>query len=207
MHGSKWIRAESETPSNVARLASAIKQRADDGCVQLVMYDPGVGTSGYADRFIGGLFGVGIDTNIVQLYTFIASNYEPGDEIYLFGFSRGAYTVRSLAGVMRCAGLLRVEHLQRVWQAYELYRSHGDHVDDDAMLHFRKAYARRVPIALLACFDTVGALGIPVEIFGVDIPPRFRKRYQFHNTSPSVDVLNAIHVVSIDEDRAGTLKP
>ena len=65
-----------------------------------------VGTAGGLDRFTGGAFGEGIEANIRELYRFIVYNYEPGDDLYFFGFSRGAFTVRTLAGFMNKLGLI-----------------------------------------------------------------------------------------------------
>eukprot|EP00178_Gracilaria_changii_P013035 TRINITY_DN366_c0_g1_i1.p1 TRINITY_DN366_c0_g1~~TRINITY_DN366_c0_g1_i1.p1 ORF type:complete len:294 (+),score=63.87 TRINITY_DN366_c0_g1_i1:518-1399(+) len=147
----------------------------------------------------GGAMGVGIDMNIKQLYTFIMLNYVEGDEIYLFGFSRGAYTVRSVAGMMYETGLLYRNKLDFVTEAYELYRDNKD-VESDAAVKFRAEHGRRVPIKALVCFDTVGSLGIPAYA-----PFPFSLfsdawRYAFHDTTLSELIENAIHVVSIDEE-------
>ena len=101
-----WNTPEMESPTNVVRLARNLLPRGRDGLPQLLHYDKGVGTGGRIDRIVGGALGKGLDTNIREAYEFIASNYVEGDEIYLFGFSRGAYTVRSLAGMIGYAGLL-----------------------------------------------------------------------------------------------------
>lgn len=84
-----------------------------------MFYDEGIGTEGY--KLLGEATGLGIDRNIQDAYRFLCLNYIPGDEIYLFGFSRGAYTVRSLAGMIYCSGLLDRPHITRASAAYELY--------------------------------------------------------------------------------------
>ena len=87
--------------TNVVRLYNALVN--DDE--QRLCYDPGVGTD--FRKFTGGAFGVGISDNIKLLYEFLCVNYQAGDSLFLFGFSRGAFTVRSLAGLLSCCGLLK----------------------------------------------------------------------------------------------------
>lgn len=194
-------RPEMTIPTNVQRLARAILPTDTSGTPQIVYYDPGLGSEGgLLDKIDGGVFGGGIDINIQQLYTFLALNYEDGDEIMLFGFSRGAYTVRSLVGMMYEAGLVTREKLDFVADAYKLYRENVD-IDSDEAVKFREQHSRRVPIKLLLCFDTVGTLGIPF-----DLPAPLKMffnmgRYRFHNANINPDVEHALHAVSIDEDR------
>ena len=88
--------------------------------LERAFYDWGVGTD--RKKIAGGISGAGIDKNIMDCYRFMVHNYNPGDELYFFGFSRGAYTVRSLAGFIRNCGLLKREHAQRIPEAYKLYR-------------------------------------------------------------------------------------
>ncbi len=125
-----WQKLTSVYPTNVVKIAQAIKPSSNDGTAQIVFYDEGVGSGNEAeklfakgDRILGGAFGIGIDNNIEDAYRFLCLNYEPGDEIYLFGFSRGAYTVRSLAGLIRCSGgLLLRKDIREAPTAYEIYR-------------------------------------------------------------------------------------
>ncbi|MEH2008448.1 DUF2235 domain-containing protein [Nostoc sp.] len=93
-----WQQLISPYPSNVVKLAQSVKPIARDGVTQIIFYDPGIGTE--SQKVLGGATGLGIDRNIEDCYRFLSLNYVPGDEIYLFGFSRGAYTVRSLAGMI-----------------------------------------------------------------------------------------------------------
>lgn len=182
----------------------AIEREDENGVQQVIFYDSGVGTEGAVDKVMGGGLGEGIDINIKELYTFLALNYDDGDEIYLFGFSRGSYTVRSLAGLIYESGLVRRHHIQWVHEAYELYRINED-VESEEAVAFRSAHGERVPIKLLACFDTVGSLGLPFE--GPNFLDRFqRERYQFHSTTLNPLIENAIHMLSIDEDRQGKFK-
>ncbi|CAN8070659.1 unnamed protein product [Agarophyton chilense] len=195
-----WNSPDIETLTNVSYLAQAVQYAGPSGVPQLVFYDQGVGTEGDAlDKIKGGAMGVGIDLNIKQLYTFLVMNYVEGDEIYLFGFSRGAYTVRSLAGMMFESGLLYRNKLDFVTEAYTLYRENID-VESERAKEFRAEHARRVPITALVCFDTVGALGVPSYApFPFSLFSR-NEKYAFHDTTLSELVNNAIHVVSIDEE-------
>src|SRR5919112_1185335 len=93
-------------PSNVVRLAYRIAKR-DGDIPQITFYDQGVGTGNWVDRLSGGAFGNGLEDNIHDAYRFLVGNYESGDEIYLFGFSRGAFTARSIVGMIRKCGILR----------------------------------------------------------------------------------------------------
>jgi len=124
-----WQNLTSPYPTNVVKIAQAIKP-SSKGISQIVFYDEGVGAGNTAekvlaegDKILGGAFGVGIDNNIQNAYRFLCLNYEPNDEIYLFGFSRGAYTVRSLAGLIRCSGgLLSLPEIRKAPALYEIYR-------------------------------------------------------------------------------------
>ena len=112
--------------THVVKLASAVRPEAPDGRAQLVAYHKGVGErGGLWDKITGGAFGVGISDNIQELYRFLVMNFAPGDELWFFGFSRGAYTVRSLAGLVRNCGILKRDHFQRCGEAYDLYREPG----------------------------------------------------------------------------------
>lgn len=196
-----WGREENKIPTNILKLAIAIRRTDDEGVEQIAKYDAGVGTDGGLNTVTGGALGVGIDKNIKELYMFLAMNYVDGDEIYMFGYSRGAYTVRSLGGMIDNVGLIRREHLPMVNHAYELYRKKVP-TNGDETTKFRAEYGEAVPIKLLCCFDTVGALGLP----GNDlIGALSRQRYQFHDTVLGAKVSNAIHMMSIDEDRQGKI--
>ena len=105
--------------TNVVRLANLVTVRAD-GADQISYYNSGVGGGGPIDRYLGGLFGVGLKNNVKRGLTFLALNYEEGDEIYLFGFSRGAYTARAVAGVIGTAGIPRdISNVETHWDKYQ----------------------------------------------------------------------------------------
>ena len=196
-----WNTPEMESPTNVVRLARAVRQRDANGHAQIVYYDEGVGTHGPIDRLVGGALGAGLDFNVRQAYRFLACNYEDGDEIHLFGFSRGAYTVRSLAGMIGFAGMLDRRQLTSVHKAYELYRDEKDPAGTGATA-FRDRYRTSVPrIALLGCWDTVGAMGIPDKLPGIGLDALFNKRYRWVNQNLGAHVDHALHAMSIDERR------
>src|SRR6267378_408808 len=103
MFDGTWNNKKSET--NVIRMREAIASSGPDDREQPCFYDPGVGTHWY-DRITGGAFGRGLSENIQQGYRWLAQKYQAKDEIYVFGFSRGAYTARSLVGLIRKCGIL-----------------------------------------------------------------------------------------------------
>jgi uncharacterized protein (DUF2235 family) len=174
-----------------------MKDTGADGIKQIKWYDEGVGTKWY-DRFIGGSIGAGLELNIVQGYEFLAKEYEEGDHVYVLGFSRGAYTARSLVGMIRNCGLIRPQHLPlRVPMAYGIYRTRGDSVDSFTAKVFRAAFSREIKVKFVGVCDTVGALGIPLHLLQ-DVNMKF---YEFHDTNLSSIVENAFHAIAVDEHR------
>lgn len=188
-------------PTNVVKLATAVLPADAGGVAQVAYYHEGVGENGSLwDRLSGGAFGTGISRNIQDIYRFLCINYAPGDEVWLFGFSRGAYTARSLAGLIRNCGLLKRENLPRIGDAYALYR---DRTDDsspssDRAKAFRNAWCwPDFGVHFIGVWDTVGALGIPVT------PLRFwtKSLYEFHDVALSRTVRHAYQALAIDERR------
>jgi uncharacterized protein (DUF2235 family) len=100
-----WNGRVAGMPTNIARTANSLAHRGADGAAQIVCYLPGVGSAYRTDQIIGGLTGIGIRQQIITAYRFLSTNYEDGDEIYLFGFSRGAYAARSLANLLEFPGV------------------------------------------------------------------------------------------------------
>jgi uncharacterized protein (DUF2235 family) len=184
--------------TNVLKLACRVAKRRADGPLQIVYYDQGVGTGNLADRIGGGAFGDGLESNINDAYRFLVANYEPGDSIYLFGFSRGAYTARSIAGMIRRCGILRRDAVRQYPDAKMLYRR-GVMADHPDAVKFRtdNAIEADTPIHCVGVWDTVGALGIPLRAFGA----WNQKEYQFHDTGLSRAVKFAFHALAIDEHR------
>lgn len=194
-----WQSPESEHPTHVMRLARGIAPVDARRQKQVVFYDWGVGSEG--DRIKGGATGAGIDKNIMDAYRFIVHNHDAGDALFLFGFSRGAYTVRSLAGFIRNCGVLKRAHAARIPEAYELYRARHktSAPGEDRATLFRRDYAvaDRTAIAFVGVWDTVGALGIPAPFIGT----LNSGRYLFHDAEPSSIIECARHAVAIDENR------
>lgn len=187
---------QKDKTTNVVYTARAVLPVDPEGVPQVVFYDRGVGTGNVLDRFSGGAFGKGISTNIQDAYRFIVHNYEAGDELYFFGFSRGAYTVRSTAGLIRNAGVLKKANADRIADAYALYRGESK-PSDRASIEFREQFSHEPRVHFIGVWDTVGSLGVPVS--GL----RFltKGKYQFHDVQLSSHVDHAYHALAIDERR------
>ena len=189
--------ADGQVETNVCRFYKSVKDQAADGARQVKWYDEGVGSKWY-NKYIGGAIGTGLEINIVQGYEFLAKEYQEGDEVNILGFSRGAYTARSLVGLIRNCGLIYPKHLTlRVPMAYGIYRTRDDNADSFTAKIFRSTFSREIKIKLLGVWDTVGALGIPVDVLNL-----FNmKFYEFHDTQLSSIVENAFHALAVDEHR------
>ncbi|KAI9363171.1 hypothetical protein BD770DRAFT_465030 [Pilaira anomala] len=128
------------------------------------IYCSGLGTNGKYP-FLGGFFGYGITNQIISAYQYISINYRnEKDQIWLIGFSRGAYTARSLAGMIYNVGLLSESNLEYSREAYKHYRNRNDNTRPNKLQssQFREKHQCKMPsIHFLGCFDTVGALGVP----------------------------------------------
>lgn len=202
-----WNKPETEheqvTPTNVLRLVRSICPRANNRD-QVVYYDSGVGTGGLWDKWVGGAMGVGLSDNIMEAYRFLVNNWAEGDTLYFFGFSRGAYTVRSLAGLVHEAGLLPKYHMPHFPALYAYFRTppaerlqHPASARVADLLNAVDALKRRPRINFLGVWDTVGALGLPI--------PGLRRLSQqwvgFHDTQLSDTVQFAVQALAIDELR------
>lgn len=171
-----------------------------DGTKNIVFYERGVGTS-WRDRFKGGIFGIGLDDKIRNAYRFLSFHYEPGDQIFIFGFSRGSFTARSLVGLIGAAGLLKRDFCtpKREEKAWSFYRTDpsarlsGNWSALTPYVHDRDAFQ----IECIGVFDTVGALGIPLGRFR-----QFnRDEYEFHDVELSSITKVNLHAMAIDERR------
>jgi len=145
-----------------------------------------------------------LSRNVFDAYHFLIDNYESGDWLYLFGFSRGAFTARSLGGLIRNCGILRSENADRIHEAWSLYRSSADKPAGVKSTLFRRAYSYEPRIHFIGVWDTVGALGIPVPgpSWLKPIVTRLNHRWAFHDTKLSTQVNGAFHALAIDEQRA-----
>jgi uncharacterized protein (DUF2235 family) len=196
-----WNKLVDQVPSNVVRIYEAIPDLAQDGMRQVRWYQEGIGTKWY-DRWPGGAFGAGIDDKIKEAYKFLCQTYEAGDELYFFGYSRGAYTVRSLGGLVHCAGLIQGATAAQIDRAYKTYRERNEEKRHEKAQKFRQANdSERVPITLMVCWDTVGALGIPDLVPNLPIDFWLNQPYRFHNTNLSELIANAFHIAALDEQR------
>lgn len=220
-----WNDPEDQT--NVSRIHAAIPD-IHGGCPdQLKFYDTGVGTElGNAIR--GGAAGRGLDVNILQGFCWLIEQYEPGpqslteddgqqfrqgDEIFVFGFSRGAFTARSLVGLLNRCGIPRreifksvsngdrpidVNHplVRKAWDLYcHDFKSTEPARDQASVAAFRRENCWDVKVKFIGVWDTVGALGIPF------FAKPFQRKYRFHDTQLCRIVENAFHAVAIDEHR------
>ena len=197
-----WNKPESNT--NVERLRRLIAPRDAAGNPQLVNYIPGVGVKRGIAHLLGGAFGYGLSGNVIDGYRWLCETWQPGDLLYLFGFSRGAYTARSLGGLIRKCGLLRCSAHGNVVEAdvsaaYDFYRDTGSKPDDPVAVEYRANHSTVIDIHFVGVWDTVGSLGIPGTASWF---PFARKRYQFHDTELSKIVKYAYQALALDEHRA-----
>ncbi|KAL0940282.1 peptidoglycan binding domain-containing protein [Colletotrichum truncatum] len=126
-----------EPQSNVTRISRVLRRTCQDGTHQIIMYDPGVGSSdSVVDKLTGGLFGSGLDQNIREVYNFICTNYVDGDDIILLGFSRGAFTARSVADMIATVGLLTPMGLEQFYSVFEDYEHMSDAKRDTKLYLF-----------------------------------------------------------------------
>lgn len=188
--------------TNVWRLKSLTAETAD----QRVYYSQGVGTRrGESAR--GGVTGWGIDDEIIEAYTWLIQNFDDGDEIFIFGFSRGAYTARSLSGLICKCGVLRLGAPLSIEQLYARYRIYdaptirsllNKPLPDGASLEERwlTAYSRPTKIRFVGVWDTVGSLGLPVWSIAAKV-----RKYRFLDTHLRLDNEYAFHALALDEHR------
>jgi uncharacterized protein (DUF2235 family) len=183
-------------PTNVVRLAYRVA-KSDGAIPQITYYDLGVGTGNVFDRITGGVLGEGLEDNIYDAYRFLISNYDLGDEIFLVGFSRGAFTARSIGGMIRKCGILRRGAVDKYRKAKELYHSNV-RPDDAEAVAFRKVNSlspdQPIKIKFIGVWDTVGSLGIPKKGGAAE-------KLQFYDTELSGTVECAYHALAIDEHR------
>lgn len=202
-----WNVFGQKNPTNVVKLYEAIADVDDKGIEQKKFYVAGVGT-GHWEKIRGGALGLGLSKNVKKGYADLVASYEPGDEIFLFGFSRGAYTARSLGGFIGNVGILKRKNESRIDEAFDLYRDRADKrkaPDGELAREFRRQYSHDdVTIQLIGVWDTVGSLGIP---FGkTPVIKWINQRWSFHNTKLGPAVKAAYQALAIDEKR-GPFEP
>ena len=191
--------------TNVWRLKSLCSEKSADQSSQVIYYDVGV------NGFVGGMVGKGLNRNVTDAYEWLIENYNSQDELFIFGFSRGAFTARSLAGFIAKYGMLKRGAPLGVKQLYNRYRRAEDRTiwkliesRDNATLgecnleeQWMLKYCIPIRIKVVAVWDTVGSVGIP---FG-NIPGISRATFGFLHTGLRVPIENGFHALAIDEHR------
>jgi uncharacterized protein (DUF2235 family) len=198
-----WNSVNSNT--NVWRMRALCAQKGTDGTPQLVYYEVGV------NGFMGGVFGKGLDENIRQAYEWLIENYNDGDEIFIFGFSRGAFTARSLAGLVAIEGILKGGSPIGVTELFDRYKK-GDEESiwklkameasgDTSKLTVQEKwllkYTHAVDVKVVGVWDTVGSVGVAAG----NIPGISRSTFDYHQTGLRIHILNNYHALAIDEHR------
>lgn len=214
-------------PTSVARIARILEQRVASGDRSLtVKYVPGVGARDNLrglrktlDKWRGGALGRGLDLNIRMGYRHIVANYEPGDKIFIFGFSRGAYTARSLGGLIRSSGI--VKHQGLIKKVFRRYRNSAPETSPrtEESMRFRAEVSPQfytneterkwreskgitqgdpIQLAYLGVFDTVGTYGVPGVLSQLGI---VAGGHGFHDLELSSMVQSGWHAVGLDERR------
>ncbi|MDM0014782.1 DUF2235 domain-containing protein [Variovorax sp. J22P168] len=182
--------------TNVWRINVALSRTAE----QEVYYDQGVGTRAF-EGISGGALGKGLSATVLRAYLWLTEKYRDGDQIFVFGFSRGSYTARSLVGFLSVCGILRPDAPINIDQAFSYYRKPGVTRESEGAVEFRERnslefeHGRPPCVELLGVFDTVGALGIPYAQI-----PLFED-YRWHKVHLSEIVRHAYHALAIDEHR------
>lgn len=196
-----WNNVDDNT--NVYRAKSLCNKSTE----QLCYYSAGVGTQA-GEHLSGGMFGIGINQEVLSAYEWLVDHYETDARIFIFGFSRGAFTARSLAGFISICGLLKPGSPISLKQVYERYRQgKAKHSirelgrfdesvlsQDDVWL---KKYSRAIPIWFQGVWDTVGALGVPLPW----VPHISSEDFAFLETDLRINDTHAYHALAIDEHR------
>lgn len=222
-----WQKLRQLRPTNINIISRSVSLHAD-GMQQIVIYTPGVGSTvdalqgkdtgisglaGSLGAFVGGVFGDGLEDAILDTYLRLAFNYEPGDEIYIFGFSRGAFSARSLAALIGKCGILSRRFADKADEAFAIYRDPDIKADSGRAVEFRTQYGKqlgdavgsdrkdyRPQIAYLGIFDTVGQRGLPSALG--PFSEWGNKKFSFHDLDLGSHVRSARHALAIDERRS-----
>ncbi|MEM7270923.1 MAG: DUF2235 domain-containing protein, partial [Pseudomonadota bacterium] len=192
-----------EHQSNVLKLFRVLETGPEAETEQLAFYDTGVGVMSdslnwakFINKFslvAGQAVGIGLERNVLDAYRFLIHNYEDGDKIWLFGYSRGAYTIRVLAGLLHAIGLLKPEHEHLASYAMTTYKRSEEDATDHRTWRFRRVMGlKRPPIWFMGCWDTVGSV----------IVPNLQKPLQeLPHTKSNPSVQNFRHAMALDERR------
>lgn len=198
-----WNEVDSNT--NVWRMKLLCAPTSKDGKTQLTYYEIGV------NGVIGGSTGKGLDANIRKAYEWLVENYNDDDEVFIFGFSRGAYTARSLAGLIANFGILRPGSPIGVGQLFSRYKR-TDEETINKLIELRNTgkqesltleerwlvkYSRPAKIKVVGVWDTVGSLGVPAFA----IPGVSRPTFGYLQTGLRLQIEHGYHALAIDEHR------
>jgi uncharacterized protein (DUF2235 family) len=194
-----------DTNTNVWRMRALCASKSTDEKPQLIYYSIGV------NGFWGGVFGHGLDENIRLAYEWLIENYTDGDEVFIFGFSRGAYTARSLAGLIAMDGILKAGSPIGISELFERYKK-GDEetiwllkakemANDTASLTIQEKwllrYSQPVNVKMVGVWDTVGAVGLDAG----EIPGISSSTFDYLQTGLRIHILNGYHALAVDEHR------
>lgn len=198
-----WNSVNSNT--NVWRMRALTASKSKDDKPQLVYYSVGV------NGVLGGMFGHGLDDNIRLAYEWLIENYNDGDEIFIFGFSRGAYTARALAGLIAIDGILKAGSPIGVGELFERYRKG----DEETIWKLREMqssreagklteqerwllkYSSPADVTMIGVWDTVGSVGVAAgNIAGISRP-----QFDYLQTGLRIHIRNGYHALAIDEHR------
>jgi hypothetical protein len=193
-----WNWPESRRETNVVRLVRALLPN-DGNTPQIVHYHQGVGTGNFIDRAVGGGAGVGLTASVKACYGFLVDNYEAGDEIFIFGFSRGAFVARALSGAIGTLGMMRKSEMPYFNDAWNWYWQDRATRDPCVLEKLAPNRHRAVDVECLGVWDTVGALGIPGSRLCA-------QTFAFHETELGRHVRHAFQALAIDE-RRGNFQP
>lgn len=198
-----WNSVDSNT--NVWRMRALCATKGADGAPQIVYYSVGV------NGFLGGVFGQGLDENIRLAYEWLIENYNDGDDIYIFGFSRGAYTARALSGLIAIDGILKPGSPIGVAELFKRYKKGDEETiwklkeieassDPGKLTEQEKwllKYSRPTNVKVIGVWDTVGSVGLAAG----DIPGISRSSFDYLQTGLRIHILNGYHALAIDEHR------
>jgi uncharacterized protein (DUF2235 family) len=236
-----WQQLRQKELTNIGVIARSVAHtdRTKQGreIPQIVIYSQGVGANTEAlgkagfvtdfqrdlNKMVGGVFGGGLEDTLVDAYLRLCFNYEADDEIYIFGFSRGAFTARSMTGLINTSGIISRLHAEKAWDAFRLYRTkpkpnakpEEKAIYEARLKDFRCAHGKgrraadgtrinsdEAPkITYVGVFDTVGQRGMPDALGG--LARVFNRQYGFHDLRICPNVMSARHALAIDERRLG----
>jgi uncharacterized protein (DUF2235 family) len=199
-----WNDVSSNT--NVWRMRALCAATSKDSKPQLVYYDVGV------NGFLGGVFGQGLDQNIRLAYEWLIENYNDGDEIFIFGFSRGAFTARSLAGLVALEGVLKAGSPIGLAQLFKRYQKGNEESiwtlkDKEAAGDISKLtdeekwllrYSQPTKVKMVGVWDTVGSVGVAAG----NIPYISRSQFDYLQTGLFLPIQSGYHALAIDEHRS-----